>query len=235
MGQLGRVAKAVGDLVAGWAGGAGPGEERQEAHSAHLTELSATLRRYADVLLPWARKVAERMILDVAKRDEQAWIKMSASMGRELAKEIRGAPTGEVMRARLAEQVDLITSLPRGAAERVHRLAIQGISEGTRATEIAAKILETGKVTKSRAMLIARTEVARTASELTEARAQHVGSEGYIWRTAGDSDVRPLHARLEGRFIRWDDPPTIDDGIQAHAGCIWNCRCYPEPVIPDVV
>lgn len=80
--------------------------------------------------------------------------------------------------------------------------------------------------------VIARTEVARTSSVLTQARAEHAGSTGYIWRTARDGDVRPSHKAMNGRFVRWGEPPTLDN-LRGHAGCLPNCRCYADPVIPD--
>ena len=83
-------------------------------------------------------------------------------------------------------------------------------------------------------MLIARTEVARTASGLTEARARHVGSDGYFWRTAKDADVRDSHRQMEGKFVKWNEPPTLSDGTVTHAGQIYNCRCYAEPVINEL-
>jgi SPP1 gp7 family putative phage head morphogenesis protein len=188
---------------------------------------------YSQTLRPWAEAVADKMVADVARRDELVWKRRSEQMGRELRKEIRTAPTGRAMRAMMNEAVELITSLPTGAAERVHRLTIKGISEGTRSDEIREKILETGLVTLGRAELIARTEVSRTASVLTEVRATHIGSEGYIWRTSRDGTVRPRHRKLEGKFIRWDSPPVSgENGERAHAGQIYNCRCYPEVVLP---
>ena len=51
-----------------------------------------------------------------------------------------------------------------------------------------------------------------------------------------------LEERIEadGKFVRWDTPPPINEGtdkspriINHHAGDIWNCRCYPEPEIPE--
>nr|WP_246374794.1 phage minor head protein [Pseudochelatococcus contaminans] len=132
----------------------------------------------------------------------------------------------------MAEQVRLITSLPSEAAQRVHDLTIEGITQGTRASEIAKKIMEAGDVTASRANMIARTEVSRTATLLTQARAEYVGSDGYIWRTSGDSDVRPSHKAMNGKFVRWSELPELD-GMVGHAGALPNCRCYPEPVIPD--
>lgn len=113
---------------------------------------------------------------------------------------------------------------------------IEAMPGGVRASETAKEIERTGDVTRSRADLIARTETTRAATSMVEARARHVGSEGYIWRTVGDVDVREIHKKLEGKFVRWDSPPVAgENGERAHAGAIYNCRCWPEPVIPDSI
>ena len=191
------------------------------------------LGKYAEALAPWAERAAAQMLAEVDARDRGMWEQLSDEMSRELRKEIRTAPTGARMQALLQEQVTLITSLPKDAAQRVHELTLAGIEDSTRAKEIAKEIARSGEVSVSRANLIARTEVARTASTLTQARAEHVGSEGYVWRTSGDSDVRHSHKQMNGKFVRWDSPPTLSDGTTTHAGQIYNCRCYPEPVIPE--
>lgn len=190
------------------------------------------LRRYAEALTPWAEATAARMLADVNRRDESAWMQQAREMSRALQLEIRTAPTGATMRALMAEQVGLIKSIPLDAAERVHRLTIEGLENSTRASEISKAIQASGDVAKNRADLIARTEVARTASTLTEARALHVGSPGYFWRTSGDADVRDSHRKMNGQFVAWDAPPALD-GMTGHAGQFPNCRCYPEPVIPE--
>ena len=66
---------------------------------------------------------------------------------------------------------------------------------------------------------------------LTKARAEDVGSDGYIWRSVRDGATRPSHRAMEGKFVKWGEPPTLD-GMTGHAGEFPNCRCYPEPVIP---
>lgn len=195
--------------------------------------LQAVMARYAATLTPWAEAVSRRMVTEIAARDERAWVRVSQQMGQALKREIATAPTGEAMRTAMASQVKLITSLPTEAAQRVHDLVIAGISEGRRADAIAEEIARTGEVTKSRATLIARTEVSRTATELTKARAEHIGSTHFIWRTAGDSDVRPSHKKLNGQTFRWDEPPECDPGHHALPGCIWNCRCFAEPILPE--
>ncbi len=221
--QLRQVANQVGNIVQGMA---------PEGIVGDVTLLMATLKRYGEILRPWAESVAARMVSDVSQRDAAAWVKHGKMIGRALKQEIDRAPTGEAMRASLARQVNLITSLPLDAAERVHKLTIEGLTNSTRASEIAKEIMKSGSVTTSRANLIARTEVSRTATELTRARAQYIGSEGYFWTTSKDGDVRPSHKKMQGKFVRWDDPPTLDNMV-GHAGALPNCRCFPNVQIPD--
>lgn len=225
--QLSHIARHVGTVVKGFA----PGGVVER-----MPELQEALRAYAAILRPWARSVVGRMQAEVSQRDLKAWKDLTTEMGRNLRNEIASAPTGIEMKTLMELDVELITSLPLEAARRVHRLTQEGIINSTRASEIQMEILRTGQVTLGRAKLIARTEVARTASTLTEARATYIGSEGYFWRTSGDSDVRPEHRKLNGKYFRWDDPPVSGSrGERAHAGQIYNCRCYPDPVIPEVV
>lgn len=230
--QLRAVAKQVGVIVNGLA---------PKGIVRAPQQLTQALHQYSAMIRPWARSVSETMLAEVAQRDEIAWASMGREIGRELRKEVRSAPTGHLMRELLTERVDLITSLPTKAAHRVHGLTIEAMSEsGARAAEIAKDIQRTGHVTESRAMLIARTEVSSTASAMTEARARHVGSKGYFWRTVGDSDVRHDHSKLEGQFIPWGEPPIAGTGkggvpVRYHAGRGPNCRCYPEPSLPDII
>ncbi|AUO26539.1 phage head morphogenesis protein [Pseudomonas sp. NC02] len=220
--SLSQVARQVGSIINGFP----PGDPAAEP------TITTMLDRYADLLNDWAVSTASKMLVEVNQQDRKAWAVMTENMSKALREEIRNAPTGRVMQGLLAEQVTLIKSIPLDAAKRVHELTLQGIEDGTRASEIAKEIQRSGEVSESKAKLIARTEVARTASTLTEARARSVGSEGYIWRTSGDSDVRHSHAEMNGKFVRWDSPPTLDK-MTGHAGCFPNCRCYPDPVIPE--
>jgi len=220
--QLTRVAQQVGSIIQPFT----PGDMSQVPTIQHL------LNAYADMLKQWAVTTASNMLMDVALRDEQSWMVLAKDMSREMRNEIRNAPTGEVMRSLLAEQVDLIQSIPREAGLRVHRLTLEGLEDSTRASEIAKEIMRSEDVSKSRAMLIARTEVSRTATTLTQARAQSIESPGYFWTTSHDTDVRPSHKAMDGKFIAWSAPPTID-GLTGHAGCVPNCRCWAKVAIPD--
>jgi SPP1 gp7 family putative phage head morphogenesis protein len=221
--QLRKIARHVGDIV-----NAFPAGDPQAA-----SKVDEALRRYSEMIDSWARATARRMVEEVAARDKTAWMEVSRRMGKGLREEIESAPTGQIMRQRLDEQVTLIKSIPTEAAERVRKLANEGIIQGRRANYIAEEIMKSGDVARARANTIARTEVSRTATELTRARAEHIGSTMFIWRTAGDSDVRDSHRALNGKAFRWDEPPECDPGYHALPGAIFNCRCYPEPIIED--
>jgi SPP1 gp7 family putative phage head morphogenesis protein len=200
-----------------------------EAMKQSLTDYSRTLR-------PWAIAVTHRMQTDVSLRDMKAWKQLSQSLGSGLAKEIAKTPVGEIHRKLMAEQVQLITTIPLEAAERVHKLSIEALLSSERAESVQKEIMRSGQVSAFNAYRIARTSVSTTASQLTEARATFIGSPGYFWRTRQDQVVRPEHARLEGQVIPWNEPPVAgSSGERAHAGQIYFCRCWPEPILPDRV
>ncbi len=220
--QLRKVARHVGDIVNAFS---------LDDHAA-VSMIEQALQRYAGMIDGWAKATAKVMVTEVADRDRAAWMQVSREMGKALRKELETAPTGQIMRQRLDEQVGLIKSIPLEAAQRVRHLANEAQIKGQRASYVAEEIMRTGEVSKSKATLIARSEVSRTATDLTRARAEHVGSQGYLWRTSRDADVRHSHREMEGKFVAWDKPPTLD-GMVGHAGQFPNCRCWPEPIIPD--
>jgi SPP1 gp7 family putative phage head morphogenesis protein len=219
---LRKIARHVSDVVRGFP----PGDPSSDA------EIRRILSTYAGVLDGWARVTAERFLRDMLRQDENEWFARARTMGVELGREIRSAPTGQLMQSLLREQVGLIKSIPLREAERVHELTLRAIENGSRGAEIEAEIMRSNEVTANRARLIARTETARTASKLVEARARHLGSKGYIWRSSRDGIVRESHKAMEGKYVEWDNPPTLSDGTTTHAGQIYNCRCSCEPIIP---
>lgn len=220
--RLRRIAGHISDLVSNFPN-AGPDEMQSN-------QLSNMLDRYAEMLQPWAEIEADKMVADVARREEKAWFARSRKMARLVRQEIKSAPVGHVLQERSREAAELISSLPADAANRIRKLTLEARASGKRHADLVAEIQASGDVSEGRARLIARTEVARTASMLTQARAQSVGSTHYIWRTARDRAVRKSHREMEGKICEWASPPTLSDGTETHAGQIYNCRCFPEPI-----
>ena len=221
--QLRKIANHVGDLVDGLYG------DNDDAIQAIIRALEA----YAEAITPWAKAQAKRMLVEVSRRDKRAWDRFAKTMGVELRREIEETPLGAAFQAMVTEQVALITSLPLEAAQRVQKLSIEALSSGVRSRVLAADILATGEVTRSRATLIARTEVARAASKLTQARAEYIGSPGYIWTAVKDAATRKSHREMDGQYVEWSKPPTLSDGYTTHAGQVFNCRCVAQPVLPQ--
>lgn len=133
----------------------------------------------------------------------------------------------------------LIKTLPSDTAKKVVEDIEEYTLRGERATTIAQIIREkTDQHARASARLIARTEVSKTTTALTRARSENLGLWWYIWRTAQDGDrVRKSHRIMEGVLVNWNNPPSPErlvgekDVGNYHAGEIWNCRCYPEPLI----
>ena len=77
---------------------------------------------------------------------------------------------------------------------------------------------------------ITRDQTNKAIGNLTRARHQQIGIEEYIWRTAQDERVRPIHADLEGTRHQWNEPPA-----EGHPGTPILCRCVAEPVISEAM
>jgi SPP1 gp7 family putative phage head morphogenesis protein len=227
--------------------------------SSQLDILARTLDRYAEILRPWARSIAQQMLTDVSRRDEKAWASYARFMGLELKRELASADVGATLSALLDEQTTLITSLPEQAADRVRRVSVQygasipwqrpltemqlhttheiiisNMPRGQRADELAQELFKVMDITRNRADLIAATEIGRVATSLTKIRAQQVGSSHFTWRTARDIKVRPIHRKLEGTSWPWDSPPVAgENGEHYLPGSGPRCRCYAEPVFKN--
>ena len=184
---------------------------------------------YAEFIAPWAEQVAALMCEQASKADYDTWLELGDGLSKATRERLKTAAIGPVFDRLQAEQVDLITSLPREAAETVHEWTRDGLDKGLRYADIAKRIQnELGQQVEYRAVRVARTESARARSTFTEARAKAVGSTHYRWHTCGDGAVRKMHADLDGTIQAWASPPVCEVGrggipVRAHPGCVWNC------------
>lgn len=199
-----------------------------------LDALQRALTVYAGILKPWALRVAEQTGSQLDRQDKAMWMRQSREIHAGLKDLIERQSAGHVLQDFLDRQVHYITSLPIEAGQRVQALAKEAVIGGRRPSEIAEEIARSGEVSASRATLIARTEVARTASMLTQTRALGIGATHYIWRTSKDSHVRASHKAMEGQVCELANPPLLADGTRTHPGQIFNCRCTMRVIVPDL-
>lgn len=118
----------------------------------------------------------------------------------------------------------------------IRELVAENAKTGYRFDTLISKIEQRYGVSQSKAEFLARQETSMFVSKAREARFGDVGITKYIWRTAGDSEVRPDHKKLDGREFEYSKPPIVDiaTGRRGNAGEDYNCRCIAEPVLPEV-
>lgn len=186
----------------------------------------------------------KRMVLPLDVGNQRTWREAAkkATKGkflyRLLMDELKQG-TGQIIQKQVMENVLLIKTLPNDVAQKVVSDISENALKGARA-ESTEKIIrdKTDQHARASARLIARTETAKTMSALTKARCEQLGLRWYIWRTALDGTrVRLSHRIMEGVLVNWNNPPAPEELVgeksagHYHAGNIWNCRCYSEPVL----
>lgn len=186
----------------------------------------------------------KRMVLPLDVGNQRTWREAAkkATKGkflyRLLMDELKQG-TGQIIQKQVMENVLLIKTLPNDVAQKVVSDISENALKGARA-ESTEKIIKdkTDQHARASARLIARTETAKTMSALTKARCEQLGLRWYIWRTALDGTrVRLSHRIMEGVLVNWNNPPAPEELVgeksagHYHAGNIWNCRCFSEPVL----
>ena len=181
----------------------------------------------------WAEMVGRKMFLQVEREEWNQWRSVSEEISAGLRDVVGNTPVGQVANDIVYRQIQLMKSLPIEAADRVRDIqtrAMDAVINGERPDALYQMIMESGDVASGRAKMIARTEIGRATGALTQARALSIGSEGYWWRIEG-AGTRPSHKKMKDKFVRWDNPPTLD-GMTGHAGCLPNCKCWSEVHVP---
>ena len=126
--------------------------------------------------------------------------------------------------------IQLITKAGQAYVADVESILDDPASWGLRVEELAAKLVERGNVSESRAELIARDQTLKMNGGLAAYRMRSAGIDEYIWSTSRDERVRPSHADNEGQRFRFDSPPpetgNPSDDVQ--------CRCVAVPYVPEL-
>lgn len=197
-------------------------------------------QEYSDFVM----STVERMVTGLNTGNYSTWRKAAkeATKGsmlyRALLEEMQTGISSSI-KNQIMENANLIRTLPTDTAQKVVQNITEEAYKGKRASEIERIIKEeTSKHSRASARLIARTEVSKATTALTKARSEDLGLKWYVWRTALDGDrVRKSHRNMEGVLVAWSNPPAPEELVgeksagHYHAGNIYNCRCYPEPLI----
>lgn len=173
------------------------------------------------------RKVRPNLLAQEVGKKTQAFT--LEEVDKSLKGSWRGVPTikpDKTVAARdltrfVRDNVALIKSVPKQLHAQVRAEVEEAWSVGRDPAVLRARLIERVGVAESRARLIAKDQVQKLHSVVTEHRHKELGVESYIWSTAKDErvrgnpaglypDARPSHFDREGQVFRYDDPP--EDG-----------------------
>lgn len=146
--------------------------------------------------------------------------------------------TKEVVRAQIAQQVDLIKSIPREIKERFQSVLLNNLN-GLSKESLEGYIKTIDGISRRRAKTIARDQTQKALNNLIRAKAAQYGGEYYEWQTSKDERVSKGyggHKVLQGRIYKYNDSSAIIDsyGNKGHPGDRVNCRCIPTTIFLDV-
>lgn len=165
--------------------------------------------------ITWAEQNAARLVTNVT-REAQAAIRTVVTSGIENG--VTARDTAKLIRSSIG-----LTERDAGA---VMKRQIELMESGLSSSEAAARAEKyAAKLTRSRAMTIARTETMRASNEgqaqlWSQAKQQGLltGHEKKVWLT---SDPCPICAALDGETVGIDQDFSIGFDPPAHP----NCRC----------
>jgi len=199
--------------------------------------------------IDFAEKMSTNMARQVYRESGIQWRKLAREASRRkgdvilnaLNNELANTPMGGIIQDIIINNSDLIKTIPdRLEAQKASIMAKESVISGMRPEQLKKGILQKfDNLLEFEARRIARTETAKAQFALTEARAKSLGINWYIWRTVQDGmRVRKSHRHMEGVLVNFDEPPNPEMliGIESdngayHAGNIYNCRCWSEPII----
>lgn len=192
----------------------------------------------------FAYEAARKMVTNLYVSNAKSWRHAASKSGKgriiyEVLKQEMQGPVGSMINFQIQRNAELITTLPQDIAGRVTNYVQQESLKGRRASDIARDIQNMfPESSRAKASLIARTEVSKTSTALTRARAENIGIAWYEWVTSEDARVRSSHRIMDRVIVNWNDPPSPEKllGMKNapapyHAGNIYNCRCFPAPVV----
>lgn len=191
-----------------------------------------------------AQVIAQRMIGGVLVQNAQTWrAAASASLhGKRIYQALQTEMSSSVglrVDELIAQNAKLIRRLPETLNARAQAFIGGEQRRGARASTIAAELQnKLPQLAYTQAKLLARTEVGRAETALTQARAERLGLNWYEWKTSEDQRVRVSHRKMDTVLVNWNDPPSPEALAQEksyfgkyHPGTVFNCRCLALPLV----
>lgn len=207
------------------------GDSKRIVSDSLFSDFKSAFSKTANTVKAKVSGIAEALAKTVVSKQGQASDNQLSSMilkqtGIDFSTLMNDELLQEAIDEAVAANIALINSIPQQYLDRVEQAVMASLQAGTLNTTLADDLLRIEGVTKNRAKMIARDQLGKINSRLSQIRQQSLGVTHYFWSTSHDERVRDRHRRWDGDRIAWDTP-TID----GHPGQAIQCRCT---AIPDL-
>ena len=207
------------------------GDGKRIVNDGLFSDFKSAFSKTANTVKAKVSGIAETLAKTVvSKQGQQSDSQLSDMILRQTGIDFSGLMSDSVLQdavdEAIAANIALINSIPQQYLDRVEQAVMASLQAGTLNATLADDLLKIEGITKNRAKLIARDQLGKINSRLSQLRQQSLGITHYYWSTSLDERVRDKHRRWEGDLIAWDNPPP--DG---HPGQAIQCRCT---AIPDL-
>ena len=151
----------------------------------------------------------------------------------------KGEFYGQAIERWISDNILKIKSLPTESLGEMRKIILDSYLKGRSVRDSQKEIQEEYNVSKRKAQLLARDQVASLNAQITKMQQQDAGCTHYRWSSSKDSRVRDCHRELDGKVFSWDDPPEmwyetksgrVYTGRRCHPGEDYCCRCVAIPV-----
>jgi SPP1 gp7 family putative phage head morphogenesis protein len=145
----------------------------------------------------------------------------------------------ELVRTSLSINIQLVKSIPIELLEDLSYIIEDGFRSRASLNELNKSITSKFNISRNRASVIARTEIAKLHSNTIRDEYLKLGMENYEWYTSNDERVRSSHKVLNKKICNWNDPTIYKNeitdktwkkkssisAVEKQVGEDFQCRC----------
>lgn len=193
---------------------------------------------FNSLLKEWNEKVStfsENLSKDITKNVEKYVNLKFINEDKDFDIKLKSKNVKDELQAIYESNLALIKTIPQNIIERYRISFLNNINNFDR--EAIYKMANSfNLISKRRAKVIARDQTQKAVVGYTQARAQQLGFQYYIWLTSNDERVskgKGGHDKLNNRIYKYDNPTAIIDsyGNIGEPSKRVNCRCIAVPFI----
>lgn len=214
-----------------------PAQKRMALDDDPVVTLRTVMKVWGRLWLKRFDEMAKEIALLFADRTQRHLDVAMRKRLRDAGFTVRFRPSERMVsayRAIVAENVNLIRSIPRQFLKDVESSVWSAVMRGGSMSELSTELRAKYGITYRRAALIARDQVNKSKSVMENARRAEIGITEATWvHSHAGKQPRPTHLKMHGkRFKIADGMYDSAEGKYVQPGELINCRCTSRAIIP---